>query len=277
MASGRHAPDAMKRGLPILILVPHAGRSVPDELAGYEILGDFELFFESDACADVLFDFGDNTVARIDSPISRLFVDLDRHHLMVSPRTDDGVVKKSTSAGVPIYPPGVFPDEIAINNLLMRYYHGFHGAVEKILETGRIRLVLDCHTMMAVGPKHAADPGRPRPLVTVNNVVMDRGTPVKTCPDEIARGLLESMRKSLGSEEWTVGEPFALNTPAFGSHIMLRHGRGKIPLLRLSVSRALFINDRYFRHDDLSVNSVRMLDLRRKLWQGIERFFRRNF
>ncbi|HNU91275.1 MAG TPA: N-formylglutamate amidohydrolase [Spirochaetota bacterium] len=267
----------MKSGLPILILVPHAGRSVPDELAGYEILGDFELFFESDACADVLFDFGDSVAARIDSQINRLFVDLDRHHLSLAPRTDDGVVKKRTSSGVPIYPPGVFPDEIAINNLLMRYYHGFHQTVEKILESGRVRLVLDCHTMMAVGPKHAADPGRPRPIVTVSNTVMDRGEPVRTCPDETARGLLESMRKSLGSEEWTVGEPFALNSPRFDGHIMLRHGRGKIPLLRLSVSRALFINDRYFRHDDLSVNNVRMLDLRRRIWQGIERFYRRYF
>ena len=267
----------MKSGLPILILIPHAGRSVPEELAGNEILGDFDLFFESDACADVLFGFGEKTIARIDSPVSRVFVDLDRHRLMVAPRTDDGVVKKQTSSGRPIYPPGVFPDEIAINNLLMRYYHGFHRAIEKILETGQVRLILDCHTMMPVGPKHAADPGRPRPLVTLSNVVMDEGAPVKTCPDEAARGLLDSMRKSLGGEEWTVGEPFTLNDPPFASHIMLRHGRGKTPLLRLSVSRGLFINDRYFRHDDLSVNSVRMLDLRRKIWDGIERFYRRHF
>ncbi len=267
----------MKPALPILILVPHAGRTVPEELAGYEILGDFDLFFESDACADVLFNFGEKTIARIDSPVSRVFVDLDRHHLMISPRTDDGVVKKLTGSGRPIYPPGIFPDEIAINNLLMRYYHGFHRAIEKIIETGRVKLILDCHTMMAVGPRHAADPERPRPLVTVSNMVMNEGSSVKTCPDEAARGLLESMKKSLGAEEWTVGEPFALNSPPFASHIMLRHGRGKIPLLRLSVSRGLYINDRYFRHDDLSVNSVRMLDLRRRLWEGIERFYRRHF
>ena len=84
----------MKAKLPILIIIPHGGRTIPDELSGYEQIDDFGIFIESDAYANELFNF-DNIYYKINTHISRLFVDLDRPHSMLPPQFPDGILKKN--------------------------------------------------------------------------------------------------------------------------------------------------------------------------------------
>jgi N-formylglutamate amidohydrolase len=267
----------MKPALPILVIIPHGGYAVPEELAGAGALTEFDLFFEADACANELFYFGDLVKAHMDTETSRLFVDVDRHHLMLPPRTDDGVIKRETPSGVPVYTDGAFPDEIAISNILRRYYYPFHRAVEKTLRAGGIRLILECHTMMAVGPRNSADPDKPRPLATVTNIASREGHRFKTCPDELAAGLLGSIGKHFAGEDATVSERFSLNRPRFEGHILETYGEGRIPMMRLSLSRGLFVTDRYFSYQRMSVSEPRIQDLRRRLWSGIERFYKKYF
>jgi formiminoglutamase len=267
----------MKPKLPILVIIPHGGISVPEEFAGNEALTKFDLFFESDTCANELFSFEDRVAAKIDTGISRLFVDLDREPLMLPPRSADGVIKKETLTGKPVFIENAFPDEIAIANVLKRYYYTFHATLEKILKTGGIKLIIECHTMMAVGPENASDPGKPRPLMTVTTVTRRDGSVRKTLPDELARGLTDCMRKSFAAEDTTAAGRLAVNRPAFHGHILDRYGGRGVPMARLSLSRALFLNDRYFFYDDLRIDELRILELRKKLWAGIERFFRKYF
>jgi formiminoglutamase len=267
----------MKPKLPILVIIPHGGTGVPDEFAGNEALTKFDLLFESDTCANALFSFEDRVAAKIDTDISRLFVDLDREPLMLPPRSTDGVIKKETLTGKPVFIENAFPDEIAIANVLRRYYYAFHATVEKIIKTGGIKLIVECHTMMAVGPLNAADPGKPRPLMTVTTVTRKDGAIRKTLPDELSRGLTDCMRKSFTGEDTPAAGRFAVNRPAFQGHILDRYGGAGVPMVRLSLSRALYLNDRYFFYEDLRIDELRIGDLREKLWSGIARFYRKYF
>ncbi len=267
----------MKSRLPILIIIPHGGYSVPEELAGLTLAGKNELFFEADTCANEIFSFDDAVTASIDSYVSRLFVDLDRPSLLLPPASDDGVIKKETSSGKPLFPPDVFPDEISISNILKRYYFPFYRTIEKILSTGEIKLILECHTMMPVGPPGSPDPGKPRPIISACNVTDADGKNLKTCNEELLRGILEAMKKNFSGETSTVAPRFTGNIPLFRGNLLKTFGVGGIPMLRLSVSRSLFLNEAHFNFDYLRVDNLRISDIRDRLQSSIERFYARFF
>jgi N-formylglutamate deformylase len=266
---------ASTKKYPALIIIPHGGYKLPDELTDYSNLGRFDLFYSSDSCANELFSYEDRVTARIATHISRLFIDPDRSPLELPPATHDGVIKKQTSDGKSIYNEGIFPDEIAISNMIKRYYVPFHQSIERIIKTNKIRIIIDCHTMMAVGSKTSLDPGCPRPIITIGNRCIDGGETVKTSPDETAAAMLEYLTKSMDDEKATVAERFSLNKPPFQGHIMKQYGTGGIPLLRLSLSRALFFNEKYFNYDYIKVDDIRISQLKEKLWKGLERFFKK--
>ncbi|HPJ38443.1 MAG TPA: N-formylglutamate amidohydrolase [Spirochaetota bacterium] len=263
----------MMKKLPILIVIPHGGYCVPEELEGYQNVTPFDILFEADTCANELFSFDEYVAAKINTDVSRLFVDVDRDHLAVPPAFADGVIKRVTSQDKEVFTDDVFPDEIAISNLIQRYYVPFHETIDKIARTGAVRCVLICHTMKVVAPSAAADRGRPRPLVTVNSVVTRGDDIISTAPDDLARGLLDSFRKELGSENATVAERFSLNSPLFGSHIHKKLSRYDIPVLTVAVSRSLFFNEKYFSYEYLTVDELRIRQLRERLYNAVKRVF----
>ena len=263
--------------LPILIIIPHGGLQVPDELSGYEELRDFDLLHESDACANEIFSFRDEAAALVDTYISRLFVDMDRDPLAPPRLEGDGVTKRRTSQGKAVFGDGRFPDEIALAALTRRYHVPFHDTVAKVLGAGGVKLVLDCHTMMAVGPPGAPDAGMPRPLVSVQNTAEGSRGIAATAPDDMALALLDFLGKEFEKETATVARRFAHNAPHFDGFIMKRHGVGKVPLLRVSLSRALFFNDRYFSYEYLKVDPLRIDEIRGRVLNALRRFMARQF
>jgi N-formylglutamate deformylase len=271
-----HEWMTMKK-LPVLIIIPHGGSKIPEELSGYEQLIDFDLLHESDACANEIFSFRDETIALVDTYISRLFVDMDRDPLGIPRLEGDGVTKKRTSQGSSVFGDGLFPDEIALAAMVRRYHVPFHDTVAKVLRTGDIRLILDCHTMMAVGPGGAPDSGMPRPLVSVQNTVDTEKGIAATAPDDMALGLLESLGKEFESETVTVARRFSHNAPHFSGFIMKKYGLAKVPLLRVSLSRALFFNDRYFSYEYLKVDPLRIEGIRTCVLKALEKFIARRF
>ncbi len=267
----------MKAEIPILIIIPHGGHALPDELSGYEQIDRFGLFIESDVCANELFAFQNDNVIKIDSQISRIFIDLDRAPLSVPPKTEDGVMKKETINGRKIFKDEIFPDEIAIANILKRYYMPFHKEIEKTIKTGDIKLIIDCHTMTPVGPRNSFDAGRPRPLINVENIANKDGKSILTCPNDLAEAFIASLSKFFTNEESPVGGKVSHNKPKIKGHILDKYGIGDIPMLRLSISRSLYLNDKYFSYDYLRVDELRINDLRDRLWAGIEKFIVKYF
>jgi len=267
----------MNRRLPILITIPHGGITVPEELTVNKIVSKFDIFFESDTCANELFNFKNHVIAKIDTEISRLFIDLDRNMLHVFPISQDGVIKNETLHGKPIYKKTVYPDKIAIPNILNRYYQPFHRGIKKYISKGEIKLIIDCHTMMPVGPSNSPDAGMPRPLILVENIIEKDGEKKFSCPPELAKSFMENLKKSFTKEEATVAGKFYLNKPLSKGYLINKYGQSEIPMLRLSISRSLFLNDKYLNHDNLKVDEVRINELKKKIWFGINKFFLKYF
>jgi N-formylglutamate deformylase len=261
----------MKAKLPILIIIPHGGRTVPDELSGHEQIDEFGIFIESDAYANELFNFED-TYAKINTQISRLFIDLDRPHTMLPQQFPDGIMKKESQGGRKIFKDKIFPDEIAIVNIIKRYYAPFHQSIQEAISNSRIKLILECHTMMPVGPRLAKDAGQPRPLINVENTIKTNVRTIRTSPTETAENFLTCFKKYFNNEDCTVSERFSLNSPMTEGYILETYGQNKIPMLRFSISTSLYLNDKYFDYDSLTVDKLRIKELNERIWAGIERF-----
>lgn len=243
---------------------------IPDELSGYEQIDRFGIFIDSDSCANQLFNFED-AAAKIDTYISRLFVDTDRSPLALPARSRDGVIKKESISGRTVFEGKAFPDNIAISNIIRRYHFPFHDAIRKSIKNSGIKFILECHTMMPVGQRNAPDAGRPRPLVSITNIAEDKCNPALTCPNRLAEAFLDRFNRPFSNENDTVASKFQISKEP-GGYIMEKYGTGKIPMLRLSVSTSLFLNDEYFNYDYLTVDENRIDELRRKIWTAVEGF-----
>ncbi len=267
----------MSSKLPILVIIPHGGYNIPDELSDYAVVDKFELFMNADTCANEIYDFSDRVSAYMNTYISRLFIDLDRNFTDLPPSNPDGVIKKKTMNKRNVFPEKIFPDEIAISNILNRYYFPFHDTIEKIMTTGQIKLILECHTMPAIGPAISSDPGSPRPIFSIENMISSKDRIVSTCSDNLASDLINRLKKSFTRESETVTGKIKLNHRKIKGHILEKYGTKKIPMLRISLSRSLFLNERYFSYDYMRVDELRIRRIRLSIWEAVEKFFKKNF
>ncbi len=261
--------------MPFLVIVPHGGTTIPEELAEYPQVDDFDIFFDSDACANLIFNFDNEVLACLQTSISRLFVDLDRSFMEVPPASLDGIIKKATSRGKPIFLGEEFPDDIAISALVKRYHVPFYETIRKIIATGDVRCVIECHTMMSVGPSNSDDTGNPRPLISVQNIVHNSKGMVTTAPEGMAEVLLRILSREFRGEQETVTERFMLNAPMFKGNLLKTFGTGNIPMLRVSLSRALFFTEEFLNLNEMKVDEKRIQELRRRVVRAFRLFCER--
>jgi N-formylglutamate deformylase len=265
----------MAKKLPLLLIIPHSGLNIPEELSGYDAPTPLELFFESDGGAERIFSFGDNVSSVINTGISRLFVDTDRNYKSLYPLTGDGVIKKSTSMNRPVFKKNYYPDEIAIANILKRYYTPFHQSIKAAIEENNPRLILECHTHMPVGPANAPDKGMPRPLVITGYTGSYGAELFRTGTADMALELAAVMGKALEKEGDTVASSYSLDNKSNSGYILNTYGRGSTPMLYLSISRSLFLSDRYFDIKGIRMDMKRLDKLRNIIFTGIEKFFKK--
>ncbi len=263
--------------IPAFIIIPHGGYLVPEEMADYSTLTEFDCFIEADTSANQIFNLSTETLGFIDSEVSRLFIDLDRPPYSMPPVSQDGVIKKETSGGKAIFGEDCFPDEIALASMLKRYYFPFHSAIEKIMKSGEPAMVLECHTMMPVAPERAPDAGSPRPLIFIEDMVETRRGAVRTCPTRLSAGFMEELEKSFRDEDATAAGRAITGQPEKNRYVLGKYGRDNIPMLRVSISRSLFLNEKDFSYEFMSVNPLRIEDLREKFLTALRRFMKNYF
>ncbi len=264
----------MTKKLPILVIIPHGGYSLPEELADYHALSPVDLFFESDGGANRIFNIDDRVNALVSTEISRLFVDTDRSYKDVFPITKDGVIKKSTSMNKPVFKGKYYPDEIALANIIKRYHSPFH---QKIIDAmgKKPRLILECHTHMPVGSANDPDSGMPRPLVITGYTADNRTETRRTATVDMAASLAFLMGKALEKEGDTVTASYSLDNKHNTGYILNTYGKREIPMLYLSVSRSLFLTNRYFDIKNMEIDTKRLDRLRELTYGAIEKFFKK--
>jgi N-formylglutamate deformylase len=150
--------------LPLLVSVPHAGLAIPPEVAALNRLTAQEIAEDGDVGAREIYGVLEPYVAAfVISDIARAFVDLNRAEDDIR---KDGVIKTHTCWDVPVYERPLSPP--LIEALLARYHRPYHERL-RALGTAGVIAGVDCHTMAAVAPPEAPDPGQPRPNVCVGD------------------------------------------------------------------------------------------------------------
>ncbi len=75
---------------PFLISIPHGGNEIPEEVSSRLALLPEEVSWYCDPATRILFDFGQWVESSIDTPISRMVIDLNRPPLPLPPGTRMG-------------------------------------------------------------------------------------------------------------------------------------------------------------------------------------------
>ncbi len=203
--------------LPLLISVPHAGREIPPEVESIQRLSPEEIIADSDEGAAEIYAIGEVVVAFQTTPIARAFVDMNRGPADFS---RDGVVKTHTCWDVPVYTRPLKPQEATM--LVERYHRPYHEALSRIARQRDVRFGVDAHTMAAVAPPVAPDPGAPRPPICLSNA-----------DDTCSRADFERLAHCL---ELSAGVEVARNWPFLGGYIVRSHA-GEMPWVQVEFSR----------------------------------------
>lgn len=244
----------MSGPLPVLISIPHGGTLIPAFLKSRVALRPDELFDDGDAFTGEIYDLGEAVVTCVRASVARAIVDLNRSPDDRPPANDDGVVKRATCHGVPVYRPGCELTDGETDELLRHYHVPYHARLRDVQGSGRIRLALDCHSMAAVAPAGAPDPGAPRPLFCLGN---RHGA---TCPEPLLQALRSALAKAfaIGESQVSLNEPFA------GGYITRSQGAGAVPWIQVEMNRSFYLVPPWFDRERLRVESGRLAILRGK-------------
>lgn len=250
--------------LPLLISVPHGGNQIPSEISNRVCITPKDQFEDGDALTQDIYGVKNEVLSYVEGNIARAFVDLNRDTKDRPPENTDGVVKSMTCLGKPIYHPGLELDEDLIELLLQKYYQPYHDSIRRTLDSNKeIKLMLDCHTMEAVGPKISPDPGKTRPMFCLGS---NFG---KSCPTEMVQRMADCIKAAfaLNDEDVSINKPFA------GGFITSTYANKPIPCIQIEMSRELYLADPWFDREHLSVASTRLAQLRKNFIIALELFF----
>jgi formiminoglutamase len=229
---------------PFLISIPHGGTDVPQELAGRLALSRHEIRYYSDPVTRALYSFGSSFQDFIETPVSRMAVDLNRPPLPIPPRDPDGIIKVRTIDGKTVYREGLFPDMYLIHRLMMAWYFPYHQHIDELIDQREVKIAFDCHSMLPVGSGEQKDAGRKRPLICLGNNGDRKGQAMKgsiaTCPEPWINALAEGFRS-----EFSLGSEVAINNPFSGGFITNAHyWRKGIPWIQIEINRSLYEPER---------------------------------
>ncbi len=261
----------VKKSCPFLISVPHGGTEVPDIVRPLLLLGNDELLYYCDPQTRSLFGFEDRVAAYIDTPISRMVVDLNRPPLPLPPRDPDGIIKVKTIDGRDVYRHGLLPDMNLIHYLLKTYYFPYHQRIDELIDRRPVSIAFDCHSMLPYGSADQKDAGKSRPLICLGNNGDRKGRARKgsiaTCSAEWIITLADAFK-----EEFSFDREVAINNPFSGGFISNAHFWHKgIPWIQIEINRSLYEPGQscapitWDRHDLI-------IRLREKIWNALTTF-----
>ncbi len=263
--------------LPIAVIVPHAGLAVPSEVTEQVALTEAQIFNEADAYTDLLFGFQEEVAHWSAFSIARAVVDVNRPNDPTLTRPGDGVVKWQTSYGTAVYRANLRPDREQEQALIDTYWQPWHAKLAALAADPQVKLVIDAHSMAAVGPSQYDDPGAVRPRVSVSNLGGPDGKKVNgrsplSAPSDFTRqmGLLLADAFAHMPEKTPTGAPCAVNSPFFGGWDLLAHGpTARQPWVMIEVNRGLYVGAQQGDSPILPPDLTAIATIRAALWQAI--------
>lgn len=268
----------MTAKLPIAIIIPHGGLEIPPELEGRVALSPEQIFNEADAYVDDIFGYQDRVLHWLNFPYARGILDVNRpddaslHH-----RLGDGAIKTKSSYGVPVFHEGQEPDVELVNKLINKYWRPWHEKLTAIVDDPAVKLIIDCHSMAAVGPAAYDDPSALRPRVSASNLGDGQGERREswgliTASPAMTRFFGQRMGELLADipDLTEPGASYALNEPYLGGWAMRLYGGSYKPWLMVELSRGLYIGKQE-SHSPIVLPDAQLLkDIGALMWQAIE-------
>ncbi|MCP4358884.1 MAG: N-formylglutamate amidohydrolase [Chloroflexi bacterium] len=263
--------------LPIALISSHGSLTIPPELDGRIALTPEQIFNEADAYLNDIFDFRDRVLYLETFPYSRAIIDVNRpadsqlHH-----RIGDGVVKRQTSYGRPVYHPRMEPEANLEQYLIHHYWQPWHDRLSEIEHDPRVKLVIDCHSMAAVGPDAFDDPMQLRPRVQTGNLGDYTGKlyPPRqriSAPADITVLLADELGRQLADIPalTETGKTTAVNQPFSGGWNLWAHGHTRQPWLMIELNRALYIGRQHGSSPIVPSDPTRIALLRERIWTAL--------
>jgi formiminoglutamase len=252
--------------LPVLLSIPHSGTEIPEELRDRVQLVPVDVWDDIDAFSRQVYDLGDRVAAVITTDVARTFVDPNRAPDDRPPDNPDGVVKSHTCYNRVIYKEGLEPDEALIELLLEKYYEPYHRRIRDVVQRGPsagVVLGVDCHTMSALGPDVAPDPGGIRPMVCLGNL---HG---QGCSQQAIDRMTSCFVEAFGfnSADVTQNEPFA------GAYITRSYGGNPIPWIQVEMNQSLYLKPRQSDREVPRVDLKRQREMRSQFERALRLYF----
>lgn len=166
----------------------------------------------------------------LDFDTSRTFVDLNRPPDWVGEDYPDGVVKRRTHLGHPVF--REFPSDEDVKKVMDRLYHPYHDELQEITTDPGVKLTIDCHSMSPRGLPVSPDaPGEERPPICVGH----RGGVTATL--EMVRALIDIMSVvyEVPANDIRIDDPFN------GGYITRKYGSLNNPIIQIEFSRGFYM------------------------------------
>ena len=252
------------RPFPVLLSIPHGGDQIPPEVVEHTVISRHAILADSDVFTREIYGIKEDVAVIVDTQIARVVVDLNRDQFDLPPSNPDGVVKHISCHGAQIYRDELWRDRSKVNQLLECYYHPYHRNIQSILNSRQdLELMLDCHSMEAVGPVIGPDQGAKRPAICLG------GRYGQSCGFPMINSLASALRQAfeLTTDEVIIDEPFA------GGYITRRYGNNPLPCIQIEMSRGLYLDSDWLTEHNGQPNLNKITDLRQKFRYALELFF----
>ena len=246
--------------LPIVLSIPHGALTIPPELQDRVALTPADIFAEADAYTADFYDVGADVAGVVRADAARAIIDVNRAPDELPPVHKDGVIKVLSSYGKPTFSPGKTPAAGLSQQLLQRYYHPYHAALRRQLQTGPAKLGLDCHAMEPIGPPHGRGAGKPRPLFCLSNV---NG---KSADNSLLEKLAAALMHGFGVARGDV----LFNDPFQGGYIVKTYGKQPLPWLQLEMNKKLYLRKPWYDETRHTVHPDAIQTMRRAFRQTLQ-------
>ena len=217
---------------------------------------------DSDTFTIPIFNLKEYVEAVIIQPLARAILDVNRPITQWPPDYPDGVIKSRSVQNGIVYNKDVFCLEDIRKNMINEYQN-YHLKISELVVGKRLKIGLDCHSMLPIGPITSKDPGNRRPLFNLGNCF---GT---SCSQEITEMLAESIKVifKIDKRDIVINKPFA------GGYITKYHGYNPIPWIQIEMNKSLYLKEPYFNKNSFHIDPESLHKLKEKLGQTMILFY----